>query len=115
MKPVDLYLYNQPEIYRSILLHLIAVVENTIPEAQLEYKWKIPFFYYKKKPFCFLNASHKGTFVDIAFSKGYQLQNHLDALIGEKRNTYKSLRYFSLEEIDNEILISILKEAQQLS
>jgi hypothetical protein len=114
MKPVDVYILNQPENYRSILLHLIAVVEHNLPEATLEYKWKIPFFYYKRKPFCFLNASHKGGYVDIAFSKGYQLKNNLDALIGEKRNTYKSLRYFSLAEIDNETLASVIQEAKSL-
>lgn len=115
MKPVDLYLFNQPEPYRNILLHIIAVVQHTIPEATLEYKWKIPFFYYRKKPFCFLNASHKGGFVDVAFSKGYQLQNNLEVLIGEKRNTYKSIRYFSLEEIDNGILVSVINEAKEIA
>jgi len=27
MKPVDLYILNQPEKYRNILLHITAVVE----------------------------------------------------------------------------------------
>lgn len=115
MKPVDLYILNQPENYRNMLLHIMAVVEDTVPEATLEFKWKIPFFYYKKKPFCFLNASHKNAYVDIAFSKGYQLQNNLDFLVGESRNTYKSLRYATLEEIDNTILISVIEEAKSLS
>ncbi|MCZ8332129.1 MAG: hypothetical protein O9282_12525 [Flavobacterium sp.] len=44
MKPQDLYILNQPQKYRDILLHVIAVVEQVVPEATLEYKWKIPFF-----------------------------------------------------------------------
>ena len=115
MKPQDLYILNQPEKYRDMLLHVMAVIEHELPEATLEFKWKIPFFYYNGKPFCFLNASHKGGFVDVVFSKGYQLQNNLEFLIGEKRNTYKSLRYFSLESIDNKILASVIQEAKQLS
>ncbi|UPT71298.1 MAG: DUF1801 domain-containing protein [Flavobacterium sp. JAD_PAG50586_2] len=98
-----------------MLFHIIAVVESTIPEATLEFKWKIPFFYYKKKPFCFLNVSHKRNYVDIVFSKGFQLRNNLDFLIGDGRNTYKSLRYTTLEEIDNKVLISVIEEAKSLS
>lgn len=115
MNPADLYILNQPENYRNMLLHIIAVVESTVPEATLEFKWKIPFFYYKKKPFCFLNASHKRAYVDIVFSKGYQLKSNLDFLIGDGRNTYKSLRYTTLEEIDNSILIAVIEEAKSLS
>lgn len=115
MKPADLYILYQPENYRNMLFHIIAVVESTIPEATLEFKWKIPFFYYKKKPFCFLNVSHKKNYVDIVFSKGFQLKNNLDFLIGDGRNTYKSLRYSTLEEIDNKVLISVIEEAKSLS
>ena len=115
MKSTDLYILNQPENYRNILFHIIAVVENTLPEVTLEYKWKIPYFYYKKKPFCFLNVSHKRGYVDVAFNKGFQLNNNLDFLIaGDGRNTFKSMRYFSLEQIDNTILISVIEEAKSL-
>ncbi|MGV3697882.1 DUF1801 domain-containing protein [Flavobacterium sp.] len=115
MKPADVYILNQPEKYRNMLFHIIAVVENTMPEAVLEYKWKIPFFYYKKKPFCFLNVSHKRNYVDVVFSKGFKLQNNQEFLIGDGRNTYKSLRYSTLEEIDNTVLISVIEEAKSLS
>jgi hypothetical protein len=115
LKPTELYILNQPEKYRDILLHIIAVVEHTLPEATLEYKWKIPYFYYKKKPFCYLNASHKHQFVDVGFAKGFQLNKHQNYLIGENgRNTIKSLRYNALETIDNEILVSVIEEAKKL-
>lgn len=87
-----------------------VIIEKELPEAVLLFKWKIPFYYVNGKPFCFINASHKGKFVDLAFNKGYQLEQHLDHLVGEKRNTFKSLRYFSLEEIDNKVLIDLLRE-----
>lgn len=116
MKPADLYVMNQPEPYRSMLLHLLAVLEATITESyQLEYKWKVPHVYYKKRPFCFLNASHKRQYVDLGFSRGFQLQQHQDVLVADGgRNTMKSLRYKSLEEIDNEILVDLIKEAMTL-
>ena len=115
MKPADIYILNQPENYRNILFHIIAVVENTLPEVTLEYKWRIPYFYYKKKPLCYLNASHKHGFVDVGIAKGFQLKNNLKHLISDNgRNTIKSLRYFSLEEIDNQILIAVIEEAKSL-
>ena len=114
MKPQDLYILNQPQKYRDILLHVIAVVEQVVPEATLEYKWKIPFFYLDKKPFCYLNASHKKQFVDVAFMDGFQLQLHQNLLISDGgRSKVKSLRYKTLEEIDYEVLIALLKEAKQ--
>lgn len=115
MKPADLYILNQPEQYRSIFLHIIAVVENTLPEVTLEYKWTVPYFYYKKKPFCYLNASHKHQFVDVGFAKGFHLKKNLDHLIADNgRNTVKSLRYKSLEAIDNDVMISVIREAASL-
>jgi hypothetical protein len=112
LKPTELYILNQPEKYRNMLLHIVAVVEQALPEATLEYKWKIPYFYYKKKPLCYLNASHKHQFVDVGFANGFQLKYNQDFLIADNgRNTIKSLRYKSLEEIDNAILISVLQES----
>lgn len=112
MKPADLYILNQPDKYRDILLHIVSVIENTIPEVTLEYKWTVPYFYYKKKPLCYLNASHKHHFVDVGFAKGFQLKQNQQHLIADNgRNTVKSLRYYSLDEVDNEVLISVLKEA----
>ncbi|WNM18542.1 DUF1801 domain-containing protein [Flavobacterium capsici] len=115
MKPTDLYILNQPDKFKDILLHIISVIENNLPNSTLEYKWNVPYFYYKKKPFCYLNASHKHGFVDVGFAKGFQLKNNLEYLIADNgRNTVKSLRYKSLEEIDSDILISVVKEAKLL-
>lgn len=114
MKPAEEYILNQPELYRSILLNLQVIIEKELPNAVLLFKWKIPYYYVNGKPFCFLNASHKGKYVDLAFNKGYQLQNHREFLVGEKRNTFKSLRYFSQEEINLTILKEIISEANSL-
>jgi hypothetical protein len=115
VKPQDLYILNQPQKYRDILLHVIAVVEKVVPEATLEYKWKIPFFYLDKKPFCYLNASHKKQFVDVAFIKGFELKKNQQHLVADNgRSMVKSIRYSNLEDIDNEILISVLTEAYKL-
>ncbi len=114
MNPAEDYIVNQPEPYRSILLHLQVIVETTIPEIDLLYKYRIPFYYYKKRPFSYLNASHKRNYVDISFVRANQLSGYKDVLITEKRKVMGSLRYQSVDEIDDVVLIEILKEAQEL-
>ncbi len=114
MKITDEYIYRQPEKYQAILMHLISVFEQEIPELKLLFKWGMPYFYYNKRPFCYLVPNHKKGFVDAGFSRGYKLKRNQDCLIGEKRNTMKSLRYYDLEEIDNTILVDVIKEAAGL-
>jgi len=114
MKLTDEYIYRQPEKLRSIILHIISVFEREIPELELLFKWGIPYFYYKKKPFCYLAPNHKKGFVDAGFARGFQLEKNQDFLVGEKRNTVKSLRYYNLEDIDNAVLMDLIKEAATL-
>lgn len=114
MNPSEAYIINQPEPYRSILLHLQVIVESSIPEIELLYKYRIPFYYYKKRPYCFLNASHKKQFVDICFVRGNKITKHQDQLVTEKRKKMASLRYKSIEEINNVVLVEILKNVLSL-
>ncbi|WP_333693963.1 DUF1801 domain-containing protein [Flavobacterium sp.] len=114
MKPAEDYILNQPELYREILLNLQVVIEKELPQAVLFFKWNVPYYYLNNKPFCFLNASHKGRYVDLAFNKGYELQQHVAHLVGEKRNTFKSLRFFSIDEINVKILKEVIHEAKTL-
>ena len=93
------------------MLHLKMQIEHTLPEVTLKYKWNIPCFYIDKSPICYLNASHKKQFVDIAFWNSSHLTKHLDVLVSEKRKVVRSLRYSSLEEINDTILIAVLKDA----
>lgn len=114
MRLTDEYIFRQPELQQSILLHLISVFVREIPELELMFKWGIPYFYYGKKPFCYLASNHKKGFVDAGFAKGFQLKRNQEFLVSEHRNTVKSLRYFSLENIDNAILNDVIQEARSL-
>jgi len=114
MKLTDDYIFRQPEKHQTILLHLISVFEREIPELKLLFKWGIPYFYYNKKPFCYFSSNNKKGFVDAGFARGFQLKRNQNFLIDEKRNTVKSLRYFSLESINNTILEDVIREARSL-
>lgn len=114
MNPSEEYILNQTEPYRSILLHLQVVIEATLPEAELLYKYKIPFYYLHTKPFCYLNASHKKQFVDLGFWKGNQIKIHESHLVTENRKKMVSLRYKSLEKMDDKVLVDVLEKAASL-
>ena len=114
MKLTDEYIFRQPEKYQAILMHLISVFEQKIPELQLLFKWGMPYFYYKKRMFCYLIANSKKGFVDAGFARGFQLKGNQNSLVDENRNTVKSLRYYDLEEIDNVVLIDVIEEAMTL-
>jgi hypothetical protein len=114
MKPAEAYIFNQPHLYQSIMLYLLQVIQQQLPESEVLFKWGIPYVYYKKKPYCYLAPNHKKGFVDLGFTKGFQLQQNQFHLIGEKRNTVKSLRYFNLENIDHDILLAVIAEAKTL-
>jgi hypothetical protein len=114
MKPTEAYILRQPEQYQAMMLHVLAVVEQELSQSELLFKWGIPYVYYKKKPFCYLAPNHKKGFLDVGFAKGFELKRNQEVLVDEKRNTVKSLRYFSIEEIDNAVLIDVISEAKLL-
>ena len=111
MKPAEVYILNQPEPFKSILMHLQILIEGAFPDANLLFKWKIPFYYLDDKPFCYLNPSKKKGFVDVGFWVSSHLSKYNEFLISDNRKVVKSLRYFSINDIDEVILLSVLEEA----
>lgn len=114
MNPALEYIDQSPEPYRGIMLHLQMLIEMTCPAATLKYKWRLPFYYLGDKTmFCFLN--YRGSFVDLGLVYGNLLTNTHGALVaGENRKTMRSLRYKSLNEVNDLVVIETLLELQSL-
>ena len=110
MNPAEQYILEREEPFRSMLLQLQLLIETTLPDAKMLFKYKLPFYYIDGKiPFCYLN--HTNGYVDVSFWHGAHLSRNLVHLVSKGRKHMKSLRYYSLEEIDAEILIDVLEEA----
>ena len=109
MNPSEEYIVHQPEPYRSILLYLQTVIEGTVPEVELKYKYKLPFYYLNGRPYCYLNQSKD--YIDLGFWNAAHLSVHLDQMTTTGRKIMKSLRYRSLEEIDSVVLTEVLLDA----
>jgi hypothetical protein len=113
LNPAEDYLLKQPEPYKSILIHLQVLIEHTLPEADLLYKWRIPCYYFGKRPICYLNQSKD--YIDVGIWHSAHLSEKWNKyLIGEKRKVVKSLRYKSIEDINDAVFIAILKELQSI-
>ena len=97
MNPAEEYILNQPEPYKSVLLHLQMTIQRIIPQVEMKYKWRIPCFYLGKSPICYLNASHKNKFVDIAFWNSAHLTKHLDKMNTEKGKKLAEERHQFME------------------
>lgn len=111
MKPAEQYILNKEEPFRSILLHVQLIIEHTIPEVDILFKWGLPCFYIGKSQVCYLNQTKD--YVDVGFWHSAYLKDYHHLMVSENRKIVKSLRYYSLEEINDELLISILKEVEK--
>ena len=109
MNPSEEYILHQAEPYRSILLYLQTVIEGTVPQVELKYKYKLPFYYLTGRPYCYLNQSKD--YIDLGFWNAAHLSVHLDQMTTTGRKIMKSLRYRSLEEIDSVVLTEVLLDA----
>ncbi len=112
LNPAEAYILNQEEPFRSILLHLQVLISHTLPDADLLYKWRMPCYYNGKTPICYMNKTKD--YVDVGFwHSAYISKTYEPYLISEKRKVVKSLRYASLDAIDDAIFIAILKEVDK--
>nr|WP_297783808.1 DUF1801 domain-containing protein [uncultured Allomuricauda sp.] len=115
MNPAEDYIINQEEPFKSILLQLQVLVETSVPNLELKYKYRLPFYYLNGTPFCYFNASRKKGYVDVGFWSSAHLSVHLDKMITEGRKVMCSLRYYTLEEIDAEVFVAVLKDAESVN
>ncbi|SDS02668.1 protein of unknown function (DU1801) [Formosa sp. Hel1_31_208] len=111
MNPAEVYILKQPEPYKSILLHVQILIEHVFPDAELKYKWRIPCYYIGTRPICYLNQSKN--YIDVGFWHSAHITKHTEHLVTENRKVVKSLRYNTLDDINDEILIRILEEVEK--
>ncbi|TCK66845.1 uncharacterized protein DUF1801 [Winogradskyella wandonensis] len=113
MKPAEDYILNQEEPFKSILLQLQSIVEAVLPEPELLYKWRIPFYYNNDLPVCYLNQSKN--YVDLAFWHGDKLTKYRKHFVTENRKSVTSLRYKLVEDINDEVIQYILEEQLRIN
>jgi hypothetical protein len=113
MDAVSLFISEQPESHRRMLLRLRQMLLAAGPhhlEERLSYN--IPFYYYYGR-LCYLNPHRSG--VDLGFCRGSKLSNE-QGLLGEKgRVAVRSITYRTEAEIDEPALREMVQEALLLN
>ena len=109
MKSAELYTLNQTKPFKSILLYLQLLIETNFPEIELQYKWKIPVYYLNDNQLCYINPSLKKGYVDAGLWVKSILEEYDAFLISEGRKVVQSLRYFSIDDIHEAVLVEICK------
>lgn len=112
MHPAETYILQQEEPFREILLILQSLIESVVPGVSLRYRYRIPFYYLKDSPFCYLNQSRD--YVDLGLVHGRRLTRHTNHMESRGRKQVTSLRYRRIEEIQYGILKGVLQEAVEV-
>jgi hypothetical protein len=109
MKELDLFYLQKDEPLKSCLLFLrdhILVYDKNITEA---WKYKMPFFCYRGKIFCYLWVNKKTRQPYIGIVEGRKIEHPL--LIIEKRSRMKIMLLNAEEDIPVDAINLILKMA----
>lgn len=113
MNPAETYILRQEEPFKSILMQLQTIIEAVAPDAELLYKWKIPFYYNNGIPLCFLNQSKD--YVDFAFWHYDKMDRYVDRFIDANRKSIRSLRFKTVEDINDEIVVYVLQKQLEIN
>lgn len=113
MNPAEAYILKQEEPYKTILLQLQSIIEAVLPNAELLYKWRIPFYYNEGIPICFLNKSKD--YVDLAFWHFEKLEKHNHHFVDANRKSIRSLRFKSVEDINDKVVVYVLQKQLEIN
>lgn len=95
----------KPEPQQSCLYFLRSRIINFDSDIRETYKWKLPFYTYKGKMFCYLWIDKKSDYPYVCFTKGGEM-NHPDLIQGDRKkmkafyiNPYEDINIETLDEL----------------
>lgn len=109
---LEAYYEKQEEPLKSSFLALRKIILGFDEDISEHWKYQIPFFYYKKKMFCYLYQQKKGGLPYIGFAKG----NYMEHPILEKgdRKKMKVMHFNPEEDLPVEVLYELMQKAKEL-
>ena len=102
---------NLPEPNKGCFLALRKIIMDYSNDFSEEWKYKLPFFYYNGKPFCYIWKDKKTTFPYVTFVRSLHI-NRPELEIGSRKKM-KALTINPTEDIDIDTLHEIMKESLQ--
>lgn len=108
MHPAEAYMLKQDQPYKSILLQLQSIVKAVAPNAELLFKWRIPFYYCNGIPICFLNQSKD--YVDLGFWHFEKMDEFTQHFVATNRKHIRSLRFKTLDDINDDVVVYVIQK-----
>ncbi|MEA5557352.1 DUF1801 domain-containing protein [Nodularia spumigena] len=112
---VDACLAFIPSQEREIVVHLRQLIFKTIPEVKEKLSYNVP-FYFRKERICFIwpcsipwGGIKEG--VQLGFANGAKLNDEFGYLTQSKGKSIATKLFFSVADVDEEIVIRLLEEA----
>ncbi len=115
MNPAESYILKHPEPYKSIMTYVRFLILTNLDHIEEKFNYGVPFYHYKKWPLVYLNVPKGRSFVDVAFVKGIELEERFPQLKDFNDRKYvRSFQVQNLEDMDEGVLISVLKAAAEI-
>ncbi len=109
---LEAYYENQEEPVKSSFLALRKIILDFDTRISEHWKYQIPFFYYKKKMFCYLYQQKKGGLPYIGFAKGNFMEH--PALEKGDRRKMKVMPFNPEEDLPIDEFLELLNLARSL-
>ncbi len=109
MTELEIFYESLDEPNRSCFLFLRKHILDYSDVFTEHWKWKLPFFYYNKKPFCYLWKDKKTNLPYVCFCESLHI-NHPQMELGDRKKM-KAITIYPDIDIDIETLNEIIKES----
>lgn len=106
MKETDQFYFQQKEPVRSCLSALRQIILKRNPDVSEAWKYKMPFFCYKGKMFCYLWIEKKTNFPYMGIVEGNKTDH--PELIQNDRSRMKIIRFDPNEDLPINTILEIL-------
>ncbi|AOM76039.1 DUF1801 domain-containing protein [Pedobacter steynii] len=112
LNPLESFYFGKEEPIRSCLLTLRELILKQNSRMTAEWKYGMPFFYFKGKMYCYLWIHKKHGHPYIGIANGNKLDH--PALLAEKRARMKILLIDPNKDLEVEMIENILQQALNL-
>lgn len=109
---IENYYLKQIEPNRSCLFALREIILNYSQHISEEWKYGLPSYYYKKKPFCYIWKNKKTNEPYIGIARGFLIEH--ESLLQGDRTRIKILPIATNKDIDIELIYVIFNLASKL-
>jgi hypothetical protein len=112
LHPIEEYFEQLEEPVKSSFLSLRKIILNFDSNISEHWKYRIPFYYYKGRMFCYLYQQKKKSQTYIGFAKGDQMEHY--TLDRGDRKKMKVMHFKPEEDLPIDTIYELMEMARKL-